>query len=635
MFRNLQFSLTEGLLIKSCINISFYSAAFKKRIIINKVLKPMKRPRNFVLIICCLFIYFLIVIIGCSAPVIQITQPLPDNVKEYKTIKIYGNIPGMKNTGIYLNEGDTFSILATGSIDLQYGGPSSFKYHDVKPEDGWPFMMRIGNKPYKTPLQGKNAETLSADYSGNLYLGVRDGKVDLYGSPLQPHYYDDNYGHFKVHILIWAANDYVEMADFFKKLKESDPQNKSFNDAYHSAVQKKENFLYTSKPILTIETGGHRSYMKDVIFIHDAKYLVSASHDKTIRVWDTSTGDLVRVIRGQIGEGYGGMISSMALSPDNRFLAVGSSRPGVIRVINFRTGQVEKFIKASAQGIVDLAFSPDGHRLISGSTDKMAWIWEIQTAKALHPLAGHGERVHSVAFSHDGKRVATASWDKTIRLWDSKSGSLIKSLEGHNKPVFSIVFTPDGKHLISGSSDRTIRLWNANTGVPLGTLARHPGPVKDLKISVDGNSVIVAGGGRQKKTQSIVYSIPSGTVISTFAKTGAFIAAAITSDGNTAAVGSMDDPIIYLWDVSSGEKKQEMKGKGEVVWSVGFSKDGRSIAWGKKWEKENVFLYGPLQQAFQIRGKKDSFALGLGSDLNGDKDYLRAIASVGPWSVRT
>jgi len=592
----------------------------------------MKSSINVFSIICGLFIYCLTVIPGYCAPVNKLPQPLPDSVKAYKYIRLYGNRPGMKNTKIFLNTGDIYSILATGSIDLWPGGP---KYRDVRPENGWPFMMRIGKTPYKTPLQGKNAATLSADSSENLFLGVRDGKVDPYGSPLQPRYYDGNYGHFEVHVLVWATNDYSEIADFFKKLKESDPQNKSFSDAHDDAVQKKERFLYASKPILTIETGGHQSYMKDLIFTRDAKYLLSASNDKTIRVWDASTGELVRVIRGQIGEGYDGMIFSMALSPDNRFLAVGASTPGVIRVINFQTGQVEKLMKGHASAIVDLAFSPDGQRLISGSTDKRARIWEMHTGKTLHILTGHSERVHSVAFSHDGKRVATAGWDKTIRLWDSKNGRLIKSLEGHDKPVFSVAFTPDGKHLISGSADSTIRLWNANTGAFIKNFAWYPGPIKDLKIFAPGDRLIVTGGGKLRKTHSIVYSIPSGAVISTVDKTGAFIAAAITSDGNTAAIGSQDDPIVYLWDVSSGQKKQELKGKGEGVWSVGFSKDGRSIAWGKERQEENVFSYGPLQQAFQIKGKKDNFALGLGPELNSDNGYHRAIASVGPWSVGT
>lgn len=86
----------------------------------------MKRSWIVEAIIGCSLVY-LIVIFGCSAPAIQIARPLSDSIKTYETIKFYGNIPGMKNTGIYLDEGDRFSILATGSIDLWPGPHAPLK----------------------------------------------------------------------------------------------------------------------------------------------------------------------------------------------------------------------------------------------------------------------------------------------------------------------------------------------------------------------------------------------------------------------------------------------------------------------------------------------------------------------------
>jgi WD40 repeat protein len=84
-------------------------------------------------------------------------------------------------------------------------------------------------------------------------------------------------------------------------------------------------------PILEIDTGGHKALIKDIMFTADGHYLVSASDDKTVRVWDVSTalntgvatGETVRVLRGEIGAGQEGMIYAAALSPDNRLLAVG------------------------------------------------------------------------------------------------------------------------------------------------------------------------------------------------------------------------------------------------------------------------------------------------------------------------
>ena len=74
------------------------------------------------------------------------------------------------------------------------------------------------------------------------------------------------------------------------------------------------------KPILTIDTGGHKALIGDVIFTSDGRYLVSASNDKTIRVWDVSTGEIMRILRGQIGKGNEGKIYADTLSPDDRLL---------------------------------------------------------------------------------------------------------------------------------------------------------------------------------------------------------------------------------------------------------------------------------------------------------------------------
>lgn len=143
------------------------------------------------------------------------------------------------------------------------------------------------------------------------------------------------------------------------------------------------------KPILTIDTGGHKAKIKDVMFTKYGTYLVSASNDKTIRVWDTSTGEVVRVLRGQIGTGNEGKIYAAALSPDDRLLAVGGylSRGG-IRLIDFQTGEVKALLIGHSNVISGLAFSPDGNKLISGSSDKTARIWNVRTQRTIHVLNG-------------------------------------------------------------------------------------------------------------------------------------------------------------------------------------------------------------------------------------------------------
>ena len=78
-----------------------------------------------------------------------------------------------------------------------------------------------------------------------------------------------------------------------------------------------------TKPILMIDSGGHMGTIQEIFFSPDGKLLYSVSHDKTVRVWDVASGEIVRVLRGQIGAGREGKLFAGALSLDGRTLAVG------------------------------------------------------------------------------------------------------------------------------------------------------------------------------------------------------------------------------------------------------------------------------------------------------------------------
>jgi WD40 repeat protein len=108
-----------------------------------------------------------------------------------------------------------------------------------------------------------------------------------------------------------------------------------------------------------------------------------------------------------------------------------------------------------------VAFSPDGKRVLTGSWDSAAKLWDAKNGKELLTLKGHAGRVFGVAFSPDSKRVLTGSDDKTAKLWDAETGKELLTLKGHGERVYGVAFSPDGKRVLTGSSDGTAKLWDS------------------------------------------------------------------------------------------------------------------------------------------------------------------------------
>jgi hypothetical protein len=132
------------------------------------------------------------------------------------------------------------------------------------------------------------------------------------------------------------------------------------------------------------------------------------------------------------------------------------------------------YLHGHKDAVNNVAFSPNGKILASGSDDHTIRLWDVVHRQPFGPpLTGHRDFVESVAFSPDGKLLASGSDDKTIGLWDVASGRLLHTLRGHTGTVRSVAFSPNGTMLASGSDDKTIGLWDVASGRLLRALRGH------------------------------------------------------------------------------------------------------------------------------------------------------------------
>ncbi|RMF87752.1 MAG: hypothetical protein D6736_12115, partial [Nitrospinota bacterium] len=198
-------------------------------------------------------------------------------------------------------------------------------------------------------------------------------------------------------------------------------------------------------------------------------------------------------------------------------------------------------------------------------------------------------------------------YDKTVGLWDTKEigqgkVTLIARLEGHGKQVETVAFHPGGTVFASGGWDQTIRLWRARDGKALGVFARTPNRVAALAFSPDGR-LLLAGrqGGRDVPQRITLYTYPEGREQQVFTgHDNVVIATAFHPGGEWVASGGGNNKAILLWHTRSGEILSRLEGRGQTIWAVGFSPDGRFLSWGQTFQRGSSNRRGPLQYRFDL-----------------------------------
>ena len=231
---------------------------------------------------------------------------------------------------------------------------------------------------------------------------------------------------------------------------------------------------------------GHDAAVWSAAFSPDGTRVVTASNEKAARVWDAVTGKALAVLSG-----HGGVVYSASFSPDGSRI-VTASGDMLAHLWDTASGKEVAILGGHANTVYSASFSPDGSRIVTASSDATGTLWDAASGRELAILSGHHGQIHVAAFSPDGTRVVTASYDKTARLWDAATGKELATLSCHNAAVMSATFSPDGTHVVTGSLDRTARLWNAATGEELATLSGHEGEVWRAAFSPGGRHVITA-----------------------------------------------------------------------------------------------------------------------------------------------
>jgi WD40 repeat protein len=278
---------------------------------------------------------------------------------------------------------------------------------------------------------------------------------------------------------------------------------------------------------------------------------------KDITLWDTQTGQVVRVLRGHTEQ-----VSHLAMSPDGKTLLSGGW-DGTVRVWDVQAGK-DRFTSVSEARttfrghktqVYCVALSPDGTRAASGDRDGVVFVWDPQTGKEQAACRGHTGHAHGVAFGPDGATLVTCSQDVTVRTWDVATGQQIAVVQTHRTGVQSVAICD--RWIASGDQDGAVRIYPRLAGADQSTTKGAD------QATTKGADQATTGGGSARVVQGHTKPVVSLAF----------------ADGKILASGGWDGKI-KLWDPETGAERLTLRGHGTGISNLAFARGGHLLASG-------------------------------------------------------
>lgn len=323
---------------------------------------------------------------------------------------------------------------------------------------------------------------------------------------------------------------------------------------------------------------GHDSWVRACTFSPDGQWVLSAGHDKHARLWNIEGYEEVRVLRGRVLHGHEDAIMAVAFSHDGSQIAT-ASRDRTAKSWDTRTGgERHSFREGHLFLASDAMFFPDNKRALTSAVDNTVRVWDLSTGVELLRLDQTG-RAAAVAVSHDSRWVATGSDNRTAKLWDAESGELVHVFEGHKVEVTALAFSPDDRLVFTGDSNGRGVLWNRETGQELKRLSWHTSKIAAAAFHPSGQRLLTASDDKTVCQWDIrqLAENPDAVVPLTdlnLKHPDSVVSLDLSADGRRAITAALDNKV-RVWDLEAGKLLHELFVPDSPISSAAISRDGR------------------------------------------------------------
>ncbi len=317
---------------------------------------------------------------------------------------------------------------------------------------------------------------------------------------------------------------------------------------------------------------GHTDQLTSIAFSPDGSQIATGSRDQTAKVWDAATGQVLFTL-----DQHTRAVNSVAFSPVDDMLATGGE-DGFIILWNAETGARISVLNGGAP-VRDIAFNPDGSRLVAVYNDRTVRLWSITARDSLFKLFDHRADLTAVAFNQTGSRFATAGNDSRVVIWNAETGSPLTSIEldlEGGDPINGLAYSPDGSQLITAHESGVARMWDVESKEFLMRFSGHTGALTDADFSPDGTYIITASADGTAR----IWDTATGRALFTLlGHVRGITAVSFSPDGSEIATAGQDASA-RIWNATGGLEFTIFSGHREPVKDVGFSDDGTLVVTG-------------------------------------------------------